>query len=78
MYTSWQEGSLKGTVYKCSNSGWFDMFLFEEWFVELLLPRLKKRHGKKLIIGDNLASYISPTIIKLCKENIAFVCLAPN
>lgn len=79
MYTSWREGGPKGTVYKCSKSGWFDMFLFEEWFVELLLPRLRKRPGKKLIIGDNLASHISPTVIKLCKaNNIAFVCLPPN
>jgi hypothetical protein len=79
VYTSWREGGPKGTVYKCSKSGWFDMFLFEEWFVELLLPRLRKRPGKKLIIGDNLASHISPTVIKLCKaNNIAFVCLPPN
>jgi hypothetical protein len=79
VYTSWREGGPKGTVYKCSKSGWFDMFLFEEWFVELLLPRLRKRPGKKLIIGDNLASHISPTVINLCKaNNIAFVCLPPN
>jgi len=56
-----------------------DMSHFEKWFVELLLPRLKRRAGKKLIIGDNLASHISPTVIKLCKANdIAFVCLPPN
>jgi hypothetical protein len=57
------------------------MFLYENWFVELLLPRLKRSPGKKLIIWDNLAGHIffSPTVIKLCKENnIAFVCLPPN
>jgi hypothetical protein len=55
------------------------MFLFEKWFVELALPRLKRSPGKKLIIGDNLASHISPNVIKLCKDNdISFVCLPPN
>ncbi len=35
--------------------------------------------GKKLIIGDNLASHLSPTVIDLCRENnIEFVCLPPN
>jgi hypothetical protein len=41
------------------------MFLFEKWFVELALPRLKRSPGKKLIIRDNLASHISPNVIKL-------------
>ncbi len=36
------------------------MFQLEKWFVELLLPILKKKLGKKLIIVDNLASHISP------------------
>ncbi len=55
------------------------MILYEKWFVELLVPRLKRSPGKKLIIGDNLAGQISPTVIKLCKENnIAFICLPPN
>jgi hypothetical protein len=47
--------------------------------VELALSRLKRIPGKKLIIGDNLASHISPNVIKLCKKNnISFVCLPPN
>jgi hypothetical protein len=32
------------------------MFLFEMWFSDVLLPRLKKKQGKKLLIGDRLAS----------------------
>ncbi len=66
-------------MYACSKSGLFDTYLFEMWFVDLLLPRLKRRPGKKLPIGDNLASHISPKVINLCKANdIAFVCLPPN
>jgi hypothetical protein len=37
---------------------------------------LKRKTGKKLAIGDNLASHISPTVINLCKQNeIVFVSL---
>jgi hypothetical protein len=79
LYTSWCERGPKGTLYACSKSGWFDMFLFEKWFIELLLPILKRKTGKKLVIGDNLASHISPTVINLCKQNeIVFVCLPPH
>jgi len=79
VYDGWKLNGPKKCKYYPSKSGWMDMFLFEKWFVELLLPRLKRRAGKKLIIGDNLASHISPTVIKLCKaNNIAFVCLSPN
>ncbi len=49
-------GGIKVALYSTSLSGWFDMFQFEKWLVELLLPILKK----KLIIVDNLASHISP------------------
>jgi hypothetical protein len=52
------QGGPKGTLYVCSKNSWFDMFLFEKWFVELLLPILKRKTGKKLIIGDNIANHI--------------------
>jgi hypothetical protein len=42
------------------------MFLYEKWFVELLLPGLKRSPGKKLIIRDNLASHISPPLPSNC------------
>ncbi len=59
LYTSWCERGPKGAVYTCSKSGWFGMFEFEKWFKDLLLPILKCKVGKKLIIGDNLAAHIS-------------------
>jgi len=63
LYGTWKDEDrrgIKGALYSTSLSGWFDMFQFEKWFVELLLPILKKKEGKKLIIGDNLGSHISP------------------
>jgi hypothetical protein len=79
LYTSWCERGPKGAMYTCSKSGWFGMFEFEKWFKDLLLPILKRKVGRKLLIGDNLAAHISPTVIDLCRENdIQFVCLPPN
>lgn len=79
LYTSWCERGPKGAMYTCSKSGWFGMFEFEKWFKDLLLPILKRKLGRKLLIGDNLAAHISPTVIDLCRENdIQFVCLPPN
>jgi hypothetical protein len=61
LYTSWkgEDGGASrvlSTQHSCLDSL---MFQFEKWFVELLLPILKKKLGKKLIIVDILASHIS-------------------
>ena len=78
VYEAWKERGPKGTHYARSSSGWFDGFLFEKWFFELLLPKLKRQVGKKLLIGDNLSSHLSMAVIEACKKNnIAFVCLPP-
>jgi hypothetical protein len=72
LYTSWIERGPKGTVHEVSKNGWFNMFLFDKWFVDLSLPILKRLPGKKVIVGDNLASHISPKAMivtqKLRKE----------
>jgi hypothetical protein len=79
LYTSWCERGPAGTVYSCTKSGWFDQFEFQKWFFELVLPKLKRRVGRKMLIGDNLSSHISPAVIDACQKNdIAFVCLPPN
>jgi hypothetical protein len=79
LYVSWTERGPKGALYACSSSGWFDSCLFEQWFFKLLLPILKRRVGRKLLIGDNLASHLSPAVIEACRRNnIQFVCLPPN
>jgi hypothetical protein len=45
----------------------------------MALPILKKLDRKKLLLGDNLASHISPSVIKACrKHNIQFVYLPAN
>lgn len=79
LWDTWTEGGPKGTHYNRSKSGWFDSGIFEDWFFRLLLPRVQKQDGKKLLIGDNLPSHLNGSILKACQENdILFVCLPPS
>lgn len=83
IYDVWTERGPKGTVYGNSNSGWFDSHLFEQWFFRVVLKYFKNKdplnEKPKLLIGDNLASHISITVIESCrKHNIRFVLLPKN
>jgi hypothetical protein len=65
--------------YDNTPSGWFDGRTFEEWFLRMMMPRLRKQEGKKALIGDNLSSHISVDVLKVCKENnVLFICLPLN
>ncbi|CAH2090637.1 unnamed protein product [Euphydryas editha] len=78
-WTSWIQGAPAGTRMAVTNSGWIDAATFEDWFEEQLLPVLQQKEGKKVLLGDNLSSHITPKTLRLCHENnIAFVCLIPN
>jgi hypothetical protein len=79
MYDEWKRYGPKGAVYASSDSGWFGSPTLEMSFLDVIPPFLKKLHRKKLLLGDNLASHISPSVIKACRnKNIQFVCLPAN
>ncbi|XP_018392970.1 PREDICTED: uncharacterized protein LOC108772024 [Cyphomyrmex costatus] len=79
LYPTWVEGGITGARYNRNESGWFDMNIFEDWFMTICLPFLKKLPGKKALIGDNLPSHISQMVISQCQENdIGFILLPPN
>ncbi len=81
LYDTWTCHGPTGTVYNRSKSGWFDMELFEDWFVRIPLPYFKslKNDKPRLLIGDNVSSHLSVKVIELCKQNnIRFVFLPPN
>jgi hypothetical protein len=41
--------------------------------------KAQEENSKKLLLGDNLATHISPAVSQACKaNNISFVCLPPN
>lgn len=79
LYDSWVEGGPKGTYYNRSLSGWFDSICFDDWVNKIAVPFLKRKDGKKILIGDNLSSHLSVDSIRICKEhNIDFVFLPSN
>lgn len=79
LYDTWTDGGVEGAGYGRSKSGWFDLQMFEEWFLKILLPYARKLQGAKIMIGDNLSSHISLNVIKLCAEHgIKFILLPPN
>ncbi|XP_063242751.1 jerky protein homolog-like isoform X1 [Bacillus rossius redtenbacheri] len=79
LYDLWSEGGPPGTFYNRSKSGWMDGNCFLDWFKRVIIPYCRRFEGKKLLIGDNLSSHLSPTVVRLCEENeILFVFLPPN
>lgn len=69
LYPEWIEGGPDGCQYNRSQSGWFDSVLFEDWFFKIIFPYFKTKDGPKLLIGDNLASHLSESVIRVCEEN---------
>lgn len=68
-----------GSAYNRTKHGWIDTPTFADWFTKSYLPHAKKLPGKKVILGDNLASHFNIDVISLCEENnISFVCLPKN
>lgn len=79
LYDSWTQNGPKFTRYNRTKSGWFDGACFEDWVRTIAIPHLKKLDGKKILIGDNLASHVSMEIIRLCLEHdIHFIYLPAN
>jgi len=73
MYDSWRMSGLKGARYNRSTSGWFDMSCFGDWFENIAHPHLAKLKGKKVLLGDNRSSHLSPDDIKQCQTTSASV-----
>ncbi|XP_055617918.1 uncharacterized protein LOC129763145 [Toxorhynchites rutilus septentrionalis] len=81
LYDTWADGGPKGTRYNRSKSGWFDKTIFEDWFFSMTLPYFQNLDNNlpKVIIGDNVASYLSYKVMKSCLENnIRFAFPPPN
>ncbi|KAB0797274.1 hypothetical protein PPYR_08268 [Photinus pyralis] len=79
LYDTWLTNGPPGARYGRNKSGWFDQPLFEEWFISIPLPFLKRRPAPRVVIGDNLCSHLSHRVIELCEENnIRFSFLPPN
>lgn len=79
LWSTWTEGGPPMARYNRSLSGWFDTTCFYDWFMTIVVPRLKKQKGRKILIGDNLSSHINEKVLSVCRElNIKFIALPPN
>lgn len=79
LWTTWTSNGPKNAKYNRTKSGWIDAPTFEDWFINHLTPILKKKEGRKVVMGDNLSSHINPRVLSECeKHNISFICLPPN
>lgn len=68
-----------GARFARTKHGWIDAETFTDWFETCFLPHARRLDGKKLLLGDNLASHINIDVVKKCEENdILFVCFPPN
>lgn len=79
LWSTWTDNGPNGAGYNRSKSGWMDSITFEDWFMSHLLPILKKKEGRKVVIGDNLSSHINKNVLEACQtNNISFICLPAN
>ena len=77
-YEGWTQCGPAGAVYDATPSGWLDTRTFELWFFELFLKKVSSIPGEKVILGDNLTSHFSPSVINACNEmGIKFISLIP-
>lgn len=68
-----------GSRYNRTQHGWIDGQSFTDWFMTCFLPHAKRLPGRKVLLGDNLSSHFTESVIQQCKENdISFVCLPKN
>lgn len=79
MWSTWVENGPEGARYNWSKNGWFDAACFKDWFEFHFLPAIRQLSGPVVLIGDNLSSHISKTVLELSHaQNVRFVCLPPN
>jgi hypothetical protein len=79
LWSTWTTGGPPNCRYNRTASGWFDQGAFDNWFFSQMLPYFQKCEGRKALIGDNLVTHLSLSVIQACENNnIEFVFFPPN
>jgi len=79
LYSDWTSAGPTGAIYDVTASGWFDARCFSRWFNEILLPDAKQQNGTTVVIGDNLSSHFTLSVVQAaCDNDIRFVSFVPN
>lgn len=69
----------QGARYNRTSHGWMEASCFTDWCEMQFLPQAQHLMGRKVLIGDNLASHFTDRVLRLCDENdVSFICLPPN
>nr|CAI5826190.1 unnamed protein product [Callosobruchus analis] len=78
-WSDWLVGAPAGSRMSVTNTGWIDTETYDDWFEKHLLPQLKEKEERKILIGDNLSSHISLKVSRLCQENnVRLIMLVAN
>ena len=77
LYKGWTEGAPNGTMFACTKRGWFEKTQFEDWFENQFLKFANQTPGRKLLIGDQLASHLSCNVVKLARQHQVFITALP-
>lgn len=67
-------------MYDSTKSGWFDGRTFIRWFLEIFIKYVEeKKTQNPILIGDNLQSHFTPSVIRAAKDKgVYFTPLPPN
>ncbi|XP_075982600.1 nuclear export mediator factor NEMF homolog Clbn isoform X1 [Anticarsia gemmatalis] len=75
----WTKNGPPGARYNKTEDGWFDTESYEDWFLDHLLPKLKNKKGRKVVLGDHLCTHISGKVLAECEiHDITIRLLPPN
>ena len=77
LYDGWTTGGPRGTVNDYTPSGWFDGRTFTKWFLSAFLPAVEHLDGRKVLLGDNLASHFMVEVIRAAQVNNVYFCALP-
>ena len=78
-YEGWCQDGPTDAVYDSTESGWFDSKTFCRWFFEIFLPHACQLDGPVAVIGDNLPSHFTLSVITATLEHkIRFITLIPS
>ena len=72
IYKEWVRDGPVNTVYDCTKNGWFDTRPFEVWFFKQFLHLIERLKGPIVLIGDNLGSHFSTSVIQECMARDIF------
>lgn len=67
-----------GACFNYTKTGWLDSLTFEDCFFKMFLLHAKHLHSKVILIGDNVTTHFTLSIIEARENNITFLTSPTN